>query len=127
MIERLTILACVIAAGCLVGILARMWTARSTTPTSSTLPAGLWLFTSPYCAPCKHLRGLLGAHPAVTFQEVSVVERPDLVRALDVRSAPTLVAIDANGRVTGSLGSTDAGRLSKFLADVAALHGESPS
>ena len=102
---RLALLLAVIGAGSAMGILGR-WAAHRQGSVdvgrTGDLAAGLWLFTAPYCHRCVRLRARIdAARPRVTCETVDVCERPDLVRALDIRSAPTLLAMGADGRVQG--------------------------
>ena len=107
MIVRLVLLLAVLGAGAAVGLLGR-WAAQRQAPTDvghvGNLTPGLWLFTAPFCHRCVQLRGQLDSvTPAVAYETVDVCERPDLVRALDIRSAPTLLAIGAGGRLLDRL------------------------
>jgi len=68
------------------------------------LGAGLWLITAPYCHRCQRLRGQLDSlRPRVAYEAIDATERPDLVRTLAIRSAPTLLAIDSDGHLQGRL------------------------
>lgn len=107
MIVRLVLLLAVLGAGSTLGLFGR-WAAQRQTPAdvshAGDLAPGLWLFTAPYCHRCVQLRGRLDSmRPAVAYETVDVCERPDLVRALDIRSAPTLLAIGDNGRLLDRL------------------------
>lgn len=107
MIVRAAMLVAVLVAGSAVGLLGRRAAQRRApdgTDEAVDLAAGLWLFTAPYCHRCVRLRDRLdSASPDITYGTVDVCERPDLVRALDIRSAPTLLAIGADGRVQDRL------------------------
>ena len=103
MIVRLALLMAVLAGGSAMGLLGR-WAAQRRDPVGGDhavdLAPGLWLLTAPYCHRCERLRDRLESiRPVVAYGTVDVCERPDLVRALDIRSAPTLLAIGADGRV----------------------------
>jgi hypothetical protein len=111
---RLLILIAVVGAGSAMGWAGRLWRGRRRPPPSTSLGAGVWLFTAPYCPPCGHVRTLLEPTPDV--HEVSVVDRPDLVRELDIRSAPTLVAVDHAGALLATIvGVPKEGELQQFL------------
>lgn len=55
-----------------------------------------------FCAPCRQARVLLSdlaaRTPGLRHVEVDLTDQPRLARALRVRSTPTTVAIDADGR-----------------------------
>ena len=55
-----------------------------------------------FCAPCRQARVLLAdlaeRTPGLRHVEVDVTDRPDLSGPLRVRSTPTTLAVDANGR-----------------------------
>lgn len=65
--------------------------------------ATLLQLSSAFCAPCRQTRGVLGrlaaATPGVVHVELDVADRLDLVRRLDVRRTPTVLVLDAAGRV----------------------------
>ena len=107
MIVRFALLLAVLGAGSALGLVGR-WAAHRQVPAdvghAGDLARGLWLFTAPYCHRCVQLRRRLDAiRPVIAYETVDVCERPDLVRALDIRSAPTLLAIGANGRLLDRL------------------------
>ena len=62
------------------------------------------VFTSPYCASCgpaeEHLRA---SDPGARVVRVDATREPLLARAFGVRSAPTAVLADADGRVQARL------------------------
>ncbi|MEU0333430.1 thioredoxin family protein [Streptomyces sp. NPDC006193] len=65
--------------------------------------ATLVQFSSAFCAPCRATRRILGEVaamvPGVTHVEIDAEARLDLVRALDVLKTPTVLVLDAGGRV----------------------------
>ncbi|MFG2057594.1 thioredoxin family protein [Micromonospora sp. NPDC048930] len=70
------------------------------------VPAGavtLVQFSAPVCAPCRATRRVLeevrADVPGVHLVEVDVEEHLDVARALDVWRTPTVLVVDAAGRV----------------------------
>jgi thiol-disulfide isomerase/thioredoxin len=65
--------------------------------------ATLLQLSSAFCAPCRQARAVLGrlaaATPGVAHVELDVADHLDLVRRLDVRRTPTVLVLDASGRV----------------------------
>jgi thiol-disulfide isomerase/thioredoxin len=65
--------------------------------------ATLVQFSSAFCAPCRATRRILGEVagmvPGVTHIEVDAEARLDLVRALEIQKTPTVLVLDADGRV----------------------------
>ncbi|MGC9500860.1 TlpA family protein disulfide reductase [Streptomyces sp. WG7] len=65
--------------------------------------ATLVQFSSAFCAPCRATRRILGEVagmvPGVAHVEIDAEARLELVRALDVPSTPTVLVLDAGGRV----------------------------
>lgn len=65
--------------------------------------ATLVQFSSAFCAPCRATRRVLrevaGMVPGVAHVEIDAEARLDLVRALGVRRTPTVLVLDADGRV----------------------------
>jgi thiol-disulfide isomerase/thioredoxin len=65
--------------------------------------ATLVQFSSAFCAPCRATRRVLGEVaamvPGVTHVEIDAEARLELVRALDVVKTPTVLVLDARGRV----------------------------
>ncbi|CAL9368504.1 TlpA family protein disulfide reductase [Streptomyces sp. enrichment culture] len=65
--------------------------------------ATLVQFSSAFCAPCRATRRVLGEVaamvPGVTHVEIDAEERLELVRALDILKTPTVLVLDARGRV----------------------------
>jgi thiol-disulfide isomerase/thioredoxin len=66
--------------------------------------ATLLQFSSSFCAPCRAARQLLADVAArdtgVTYVELDVADRLDLVRLLDVRRTPTVFVLGPQGQVT---------------------------
>ncbi|WP_078899385.1 MULTISPECIES: thioredoxin family protein [Streptomyces] len=65
--------------------------------------ATLVQFSSAFCAPCRATRRVLGEVaglvPGVTHVEVDAEAHLDLVRRLDILKTPTVLVLDAEGRV----------------------------
>jgi thiol-disulfide isomerase/thioredoxin len=65
--------------------------------------ATLVQFSSAFCAPCRATRRVLGEVaglvPGVTHVEIDAEAHLDLVRALDILRTPTVLVLDAGGRV----------------------------
>ncbi|MEW2511972.1 thioredoxin family protein [Streptomyces sp. NPDC046870] len=65
--------------------------------------ATLVQFSSAFCAPCRATRRVLaevaGMVPGVTHVEVDAEAHLDLVRELDILKTPTVLVLDAGGRV----------------------------
>lgn len=65
--------------------------------------ATLVQFSSAFCAPCRATRRVLGdiagMVPGVTHVEIDAEEHLDLVRELDILKTPTVLVLDADGRV----------------------------
>ncbi|MCX4618723.1 thioredoxin family protein [Streptomyces viridodiastaticus] len=65
--------------------------------------ATLVQFSSAFCAPCRATRRVLGEVadmvPGVTHVEIDAEARLDLVRRLGVERTPTVLVLDAGGRV----------------------------
>ncbi|MFJ6388065.1 TlpA family protein disulfide reductase [Streptomyces sp. NPDC091972] len=65
--------------------------------------ATLVQFSSAFCAPCRATRRVLGEVaamvPGVTHVEIDAEKNLDLVRALDILKTPTVLVLDAEGRV----------------------------
>ncbi|MFF9045794.1 TlpA family protein disulfide reductase [Streptomyces parvulus] len=65
--------------------------------------ATLVQFSSAFCAPCRATRRVLGEVarmvPGVAHVEIDAEDRLDLVRSLGVRKTPTVLVLDAGGRV----------------------------
>ncbi|MFJ8199490.1 TlpA family protein disulfide reductase [Streptomyces sp. NPDC096152] len=65
--------------------------------------ATLVQFSSAFCAPCRATRRILGEVagmvPGVAHVEIDAEARLDLVRALGILKTPTVLVLDADGRV----------------------------
>lgn len=65
--------------------------------------ATLVQFSSAFCAPCRATRRLLGEVaamvPGVTHVEIDAEAHLDLVRELEILITPTVLVLDASGRV----------------------------
>ncbi|MFF7640031.1 thioredoxin domain-containing protein [Streptomyces canus] len=65
--------------------------------------ATLVQFSSAFCAPCRATRRVLGEVaglvPGVAHVEIDAEQNLDLVRALDILKTPTVLVLDADGRV----------------------------
>ncbi|WP_149822937.1 thioredoxin family protein [Streptomyces tailanensis] len=65
--------------------------------------ATLVQFSSAFCAPCRATRRVLtevaGMIPGVAHVEIDAEEHLDLVRRLDILKTPTVLVLDADGRI----------------------------
>jgi thiol-disulfide isomerase/thioredoxin len=65
--------------------------------------ATLVQFSSAFCAPCRATRRILdevaGMVPGVVHVEIDAEKHLDLVRELDILKTPTVLVLDADGRV----------------------------
>lgn len=65
--------------------------------------ATLVQFSSAFCAPCRATRRVLvevaGMVPGVTHVEIDAEQHLDLVRRLDILKTPTVLVLDADGRI----------------------------
>ncbi|BCL18817.1 TlpA family protein disulfide reductase [Streptomyces tuirus] len=65
--------------------------------------ATLVQFSSAFCAPCRATRRVLGevaaVVPGVSHIEIDAEAHLDLVRRLDILKTPTVLVLDADGRV----------------------------
>ncbi|MFD0313360.1 TlpA family protein disulfide reductase [Streptomyces flavalbus] len=65
--------------------------------------ATLVQFSTAFCAPCRATRRILGEVaalvPGVTHVEIDAEARLDLVRAVGVHKTPTVLVLDAEGRI----------------------------
>ncbi|MDO0928973.1 thioredoxin family protein [Streptomyces sp. TG1A-8] len=65
--------------------------------------ATLVQFSTAFCAPCRATRRVLGEVaalvPGVAHVEIDAETRLDLVRELGIRRTPTVLVLDAGGRV----------------------------
>jgi hypothetical protein len=97
----------------------RQWRAglQNDRPEHPLLPASLldgsgrtWVvFTSPYCATCGPVAERLRASdPAARVVKVDATREPHLADAFSVRSAPTVLLADGDGRVQARLVGAEA-------------------
>lgn len=65
--------------------------------------ATLVQFSSAFCAPCRATRRILGEVagmvPGVSHVEIDAEAHLDLVRRLDILKTPTVLVLDAGGRI----------------------------
>jgi thiol-disulfide isomerase/thioredoxin len=65
--------------------------------------ATLVQFSSAFCAPCRATRRVLAEVaamvPGVAHVEIDAEQRLELVRALDILKTPTVLVLDADGRI----------------------------
>lgn len=65
--------------------------------------ATLVQFSSAFCAPCRATRRVLaevaGMVPGVSHVEIDAEDHLDLVRDLDILKTPTVLVLDAGGRI----------------------------
>jgi thiol-disulfide isomerase/thioredoxin len=65
--------------------------------------ATLVQFSSAFCAPCRATRRVLdevaGMVPGVAHVEIDAEKHLDLVRRLDILKTPTVLVLDADGRI----------------------------
>ncbi|GAA3047118.1 thioredoxin family protein [Streptomyces glomeratus] len=65
--------------------------------------ATLVQFSSAFCAPCRATRRVLtevaGMVPGVAHVEIDAEQRLELVRALGIVRTPTVLVLDAHGRI----------------------------
>lgn len=65
--------------------------------------ATLVQFSSAFCAPCRATRRVLtevaGLVPGVAHVEIDAEDHLDLVRELDILKTPTVLVLDAEGRI----------------------------
>lgn len=65
--------------------------------------ATLVQFSSAFCAPCRATRRILGEVadmvPGVSHVEIDAEDHLDLVRRLDILKTPTVLVLDADGRI----------------------------
>ena len=67
--------------------------------------ATLVQFSSAFCSPCRATRALLtdiaATNPGITHVEIDAEKELALVRTLHIRSTPTTVILDSEGREVG--------------------------
>ncbi|MET7777687.1 thioredoxin family protein [Streptomyces mirabilis] len=65
--------------------------------------ATLVQFSSAFCAPCRATRRVLtevaGMVPGVRHVEIDAEDRLELVRELEIHKTPTVLVLDADGRI----------------------------
>jgi thiol-disulfide isomerase/thioredoxin len=85
-------------------------------------------FSSAFCAPCRATRVVCAevarATPGVAHVEVDAESRLDAVRALDIWKTPTVLIVDADGRIAGRAQGTPT--RAQVLAAVAPLLAPAP-
>ncbi len=97
----------------------RQWrhTVRTETPTTPLVPSSIragaertWLiFTTPFCASCGPIEARLRASdPGANVVRIDATEQPHLSTAFKVRSAPTVLLADGDGRVQARLVGAEA-------------------
>jgi hypothetical protein len=98
----------------LLGRLYRQWRAgvRADNPATPLIPQSIragaertWVvFTTPYCASCGPIEARLRASdPSANVVRIDATEQPKLAGAFRVRSSPTVLLADAEGRVKARL------------------------
>jgi hypothetical protein len=116
---RAVVVVVLLFAVALVTRLYRRWReeVRTDQPQHPAVPASLlagaertWVvFTTPYCATCGPVEARLRASdPLARVVKVDATREPHLADAFSIRSAPTAVLADAEGRVTARLVGADA-------------------
>ncbi|KAA0233320.1 MAG: hypothetical protein JJLCMIEE_00403 [Acidimicrobiales bacterium] len=105
---RLLVVALLVVVMAFVALIRRRQSSRSTLDGQTRLPDDLvggspvtWIvFTTPYCVSCDAVAEMLRADdPAAWVRVTDVSERPDLVRELGIRRAPTTLLADTDGRI----------------------------
>jgi thiol-disulfide isomerase/thioredoxin len=85
--------------------------------------ATLVQFSSAFCQPCRVTRVVLGdvarAVPGVTHVEIDAESHLDLVRRVDVTRTPTVLVLDASGRIRAR--ATGAPRSDEVIAALGAV------
>ena len=118
-VARGVVVIAVVLAITLVGRLYRAWRARvqDERPAHPLVPAALragadrtWVvFTSPYCATCGPVEARLRASdPGARVVKVDATREPDLADSFSIRSAPTALLVDGEGKVTARLVGAEA-------------------
>ncbi len=98
----------------LVARLYRQWrhTVRTESPATPLIPLSIragaertWvIFTTPFCASCAPIEARLRANdPGANVVRIDATEQPQLSNAFKVRSAPTVLLADGDGRVQARL------------------------
>jgi hypothetical protein len=97
----------------------RQWRGRlqAARPHHPTMPISLWegaertwvVFTSPYCATCGPVSERLRASdPGARVVKVDATREPHLADAFSIRTAPTVLLADGEGRVQARLVGAEA-------------------
>lgn len=99
-LDRFLVAAAALAAGSLIGLFLRH---RRTLPRDSTssptvLPAGLVVVTAPYCTRCTSLLERL-VSADIPFERLDVATGAKELRVLGITTAPTVLQVDAEGRI----------------------------
>ncbi len=80
-------------------------------------------FSTAFCQPCRATRGILAdvaaVRPGVRHVEVDAESHLEIVRALDIRRTPTVLLVDAAGRIVGRASGQP--RKAEVLAATAAV------
>lgn len=100
-LARLAIAAGTLVLGWVCGRTLRLRGPRQSATLMTALPTGVYLLTAPFCVRCTSLRERL-TEMLIPFRELDVREVGDLVAALSIRAAPTLMAVSSTGRVTAA-------------------------
>jgi hypothetical protein len=104
--SRVVIVVALVLVSAAVAWAAGRWQTRGGVP-GAVVPQGLvpagessWLvLTTPWCASCGPVIERLQAAGELPVVVVDLAERPDISRALDVRQAPTVLRVGADGAV----------------------------
>ena len=118
-LARAVVVLAILFAVALLARLYRRWRTRiqDARPDHPPVPASLladadrtWVvFTSPYCATCGPVaERLQESDPGARVVKVDATRQPDLVDAFSVRSAPTALLADGEGRVQARLVGAEA-------------------
>jgi hypothetical protein len=103
----------------LVARIFRQWraTVRTETPSTPLIPLSIragaertWvIFTTPLCASCGPIEARLRAsEPGSNVVRIDATEQPQLSNSFKVRSAPTVLLADGDGRVQARLVGAEA-------------------
>ncbi len=79
-------------------------------------------FYASWCPPCKKLSPILDElsqeyKGKVKFYKVNVDNEPDLVKAFDIKSMPTLIYVALNGDLTSSIGYMSKKKLIELIEE----------
>ncbi len=83
-------------------------------------------FWAPWCGPCKQLMPILeaevnAANSDVLLAKVNIDEQPQLARALQIQSVPTVMAFFQGQAVTGFTGARPASEIKNLIAQLIKL------